>query len=428
MSLILGHRRLVGVLAALIGVAVVAVAALRPNPFARTITVRALFSDASGLARIGADVLMAGTPVGHVLSVRRVGGAALVSMRIDRSAGSVHHDASADLRPRLLFEGTAYVDLYPGSAGSGPLDGQAIPLSRTHSYVSLQDAVDVLGPATRAEVDELASAGSRVLGPGAVASVHHAVSLAPSITVRLAQVAGAVQGNPTRGALAHAVSALERTAAAVSARAAALEPIVREGAASAAALSGPALDRTLAALPSLGVELRAGGGQAAAVLSRMGPLADALVPAARSLPATLARVRPLLRQGTVVLSSAQPLVSSAQRLLNGAGDGSLPALRALDAVSPTVAEFTSGGLLRALQAPTDIGIPSYLAFLGMFEGGGGASAPFTTASSTLGAGHFMRFGFRFLTGLGIPTPPCTLVSLVSPTLASSLATTGVCQS
>ena len=72
-------------------------------------------------------------------------------------------------------------------------------------------------------------------------------------------------------------------------------------------------------------------------------------------------------------------------------------------------------------------MPAYLSFLNLFEGGGGASRPFQTlAQNPRGAGHFMRFGFRFLTGAGAPLPPCALLRRADPQLADQLAQAGGC--
>jgi hypothetical protein len=79
-------------------------------------------------------------------------------------------------------------------------------------------------------------------------------------------------------------------------------------------------------------------------------------------------------------------------------------------------------LIPALVAPTDLGDPAYLSFLGLFEGGGGASRPFTID----GGGHFMRFGLRFLTGAGLPLPACSTLSALSPRLAAALGKAGGC--
>jgi hypothetical protein len=95
----------------------------------------------------------------------------------------------------------------------------------------------------------------------------------------------------------------------------------------------------------------------------------------------------------------------------------------VNALSPTLQTLQST-LLSALEAKTDLGTPAYLAFLGLFAGGGGASRPFGLD----GQGHFMRFGLRFLTGLGLPLPPCSLLAAVSPAVATALEGVGGCTS
>jgi hypothetical protein len=93
----------------------------------------------------------------------------------------------------------------------------------------------------------------------------------------------------------------------------------------------------------------------------------------------------------------------------------------MQALEPTLNIFHST-LITALQKQTDLGDPAYLAFLGLFAGGGGASAPFGVD----GQGHFMRFGLRFLTGAGLPLPSCTLLSQAAPTLSTLLESLGGC--
>src|SRR4051795_1964084 len=108
---------------------------------------------------------------------------------------------------------------------------------------------------------------------------------------------------------------------------------------------------------------------------------------------------------------ARPVLADARRALDAGAVAAAPAARLLRATTPSL-ELLDRSLLPALRAPTAVlHVPAYLAFLNLFEGGGGASRPFQTLSdSPRGAGHFMRFGFRFLTGAGAPLPPCTLLA------------------
>ncbi|WP_040599927.1 hypothetical protein, partial [Patulibacter medicamentivorans] len=108
-----------------------------------------------------------------------------------------------------------------------------------------------------------------------------------------------------------------------------------------------------------------------------------------------------------------------------------PATRALVArLAPTLRTL-DGSLLPALAKPTPtLGLPSYLAFLNMFAGGGGASRYFQPADPRnglqQGEGHFMRFQIRFLTGLGVPLPPCATISGLDAGLGKLLSGLELC--
>src|SRR5206468_2464643 len=104
--------KLIGAAVIVLALAIVAVAYFKPNPLPRT-TVRAVFSDASGIGVVGQQVRAAGVPVGEISDVARDGDSAVVTMKLDGDAPEVHRDATAELRPHLAFEGTAYVDLDP---------------------------------------------------------------------------------------------------------------------------------------------------------------------------------------------------------------------------------------------------------------------------------------------------------------------------
>jgi hypothetical protein len=132
-------------------------------------------------------------------------------------------------------------------------------------------------------------------------------------------------------------------------------------------------------------------------------------------------VRPLLRRAVPVMRSLAGPLAQVSTAIAGARAGAGPARSAVGALAPTLAMFHDT-LLPALAQPTDLGDPAYLAFLGLFAGGGGASRPFGVD----GQGHFMRFGLRFLTGAGQPVPPCSLLDKVSPALGSLLSKAGGC--
>jgi ABC-type transporter Mla subunit MlaD len=416
-------RRLLGALTLLLAVAAVWLLYVKPDPFASTETVRAVFTDADGLAPIGADVRVAGVPVGHVSGVSRDGSDALVTMTVDSSAGTVRRDAQAALRPRLMFEGTAYVQLTLGSNSSAPLGSRTLPVSQTSTYVPFADVMSVLTPRIRTDTHALASVAAALAQPGTSAELHDTLAAAPDLTSNAAVLARAAQG-PEGTELGVAVRSLSDVSAAAASQSPAIGSMLGSAAStfSAATTGGGApLETALSQLPGVVGLLSTGASAASAIAQRAGSLVDDLEPSAAELAPTIDDFRPLLRAAVPVANEISPELRSALTAVRGAAAGASPALSAIHALEPTLDIFNDT-LIAALQKQTDLGDPAYLAFLGLFAGGGGASAPFGVD----GQGHFMRFGLRFLTGAGLPLPPCSLLSGVAPTLATVLESSGAC--
>jgi phospholipid/cholesterol/gamma-HCH transport system substrate-binding protein len=417
------NRRLLGVLVLAGTLLAVYLLWKRPDPFASRETVRAAFSDADGLAPIGADVRVAGVPVGRVTQISRLGPRALVTMSIDPSAGVVRRDAHAALRPRLMFEGTAYVQLTLGSPSAPALGAEVLPRSQTSTYVPFADVLSVLDPRVRGDVRLLARTAGRLSSGPAPAQLRDALAAAPELTADAASVARAAQGSDGVE-LGQAVSSLSRVSAAAASQSPALGSMLSSTARTAAAVNaeaGAPLSSALAKLPSTVASLRTGADAADDVATRARTLVEDLIPAGPELKPTIDGVRPLLRSAVPVLGELSPLLAQAVTAVRGAASGAAPALGAIDALEPTLKIFQNT-LLSALEAKTDLGDPAYLAFLGLFAGGGGASRPFGVD----GQGHFMRFGLRFLTGIGAPLPPCSLLEQAAPPLAKILESLGAC--
>jgi phospholipid/cholesterol/gamma-HCH transport system substrate-binding protein len=416
-------RWLLGATVLLAAVAAVWLAWSKPDPFGSRETVHALFDDAGGLAPVGADVRVAGVPVGKVTGITRGPPPALVPRSIDSSVGIVHRDARAALRPRLMFEGTAYVQLTLGSPTAPALGDAQLPPSQTSTYVPFADVLSVLDARGRGEIRSLArTAGALASGP-APAELHDALGAAPGLTADAATIARAAQG--TDGTeLAQAVTSLAGVSTAVASRAPALGALLGSTARTAAAAqvdAGAPLGQALSGLPATVASLKTGADAAGAIATRAGTLVSALAPSAAQLRPTIDLIRPLLRSAGPVLTRFQPVLGDALTAVRGAARGAAPALGAIDALTPTLDIFRDT-LLTALEQKTDLGDPAYLAFLGLFAGGGGASRPFGVD----GAGHFMRFGLRFLTGIGLPLPSCSLLEQAAPPLAKLLSSVGTC--
>jgi phospholipid/cholesterol/gamma-HCH transport system substrate-binding protein len=361
--------------------------------------------------------------VGKVTGVSRHGALALVTMSLDSSAGTVHRDARAALRPRLMFEGTAYVQLQLGSPSAPALGDALLPRSQTSTYVPLDDALSILNGSGRGDVRTLARTAGALLSGAAPSQLHDVLSAAPALTADAGSAARAAQG--TDGTeLGRAVTSLAHVSAAASSRAPALGAMLGSAARTAAAANvqaGVPLDQALAQLPATVTSLRTGAAAAATVATHAGTLIADLQPGAGALKPTIDVVRPLLRAAVPTLTRFQPVLGDALTAVRGAASGATPAVGAINAVTPTLRIFHDT-LLAALEQPTDLGDPAYLAFLGLFAGGGGASRAFGVD----GQGHFMRFGLRFLTGVGLPLPSCSLLDKVAPPLSTLLGSLGAC--
>jgi ABC-type transporter Mla subunit MlaD len=106
-------------------------------------TVKARFADARQL-KPGDPVRITGVNVGTVQSLSLHGRAAVVTMKLQSSAGPVYADAGAQIRFRTLLGGNFYVDLNRGRASSGTLGSQTIGQSHTGSQVELDDITSVV--------------------------------------------------------------------------------------------------------------------------------------------------------------------------------------------------------------------------------------------------------------------------------------------
>jgi phospholipid/cholesterol/gamma-HCH transport system substrate-binding protein len=423
--------KLIGVAVVVLALAVVAVAYFKPNPLPRT-TVKAVFSDASGIGVVGQQVRAAGVPVGEISDVHRSGDSAVVTMKLDGGAPEVHRDASAELRPHLAFEGTAYVDLNPGSPGSPSLGGAPIPLAQTQTYVPLDEALRTFQPDTRSATKTVIRESSATLSGEGVPALQRTLRGAPGLSRSLAETAAAVDGRGDE--LAGAVAGMSRTAGAIASRSDRLQPLIAEADRTLAAIDtdgGRQLDATIAQLPAALDAADRGGRAIDGIVGRIDPLARDIEPGLASLPRTLDEATPLVEKAGPVLQRARPLIANVRDALRAGADAT-PATESLIKAAQPSLDLLDDSLLPALHKPTaELGIPSYLSFLNLFEGGGGASRPYTAQPSRIpgmrgGQGHYMRFGLRFLTGVGLPLPPCSLLGEVNQALADQISKAGGC--
>jgi virulence factor Mce-like protein len=443
-------RRITGVVAVVVLAAAVVVAIARPsNPFAERHTYWVEFDTAHGLGRVDRDVRVAGVKVGTIGEVERDGDEVRVEVTLTKDI-TLHEDARARMRPHTIFEGSAFVDLQPGSPSAPVIDtGDTIPREQTTNYVSLDQALRVLRKDVRENIRTLARVGAETFRDEGVTGIQTILERSPALMASTAPAVRAAQGT-NRTELAGAVRGLSRTATALAFRQRRLRPLVQRTDRTAAALgvdAGAPLDATLAALPGTLEELRRTSPQLVAVLTRTARLSRALTPALPVLTTALRRAVPIVERTLPVARQATPLIRDARLIAMRLVAARSALVEMFGLTEPSLDKFDT--LFGVFNAPTKLGAPSGVSQLvgGAFAGLNGVFRPYQTRQQNPTApGHTGRLNvyveptgllgiFDALGGAGQSsallrggTPaPCARVATVSSTAAPVLRSMGVCR-
>jgi phospholipid/cholesterol/gamma-HCH transport system substrate-binding protein len=125
-------------------------------PFRHHFEIQAVVQN-SNLLRPRSPVRIAGVNVGEVVKIGRYKKTdlAVLTLRINGNGQPIHRDATLKIRPRLFLEGNFYVDLKPGTPGTGKLDDRGLlPVSQTATPVQLDQVLTALQGDTRASLQE----------------------------------------------------------------------------------------------------------------------------------------------------------------------------------------------------------------------------------------------------------------------------------
>lgn len=116
---------------------------------------KATFSNGVNIAT-NSPVRIAGVDVGRVISTERDGDATTVTFTVEGKGQPVHDDAFAAIRPRIFLEGNFFIDLAPGSPSAPELgSGDTIPVSRTSTWVQIDEVLTALQSPVRADLGHL---------------------------------------------------------------------------------------------------------------------------------------------------------------------------------------------------------------------------------------------------------------------------------
>lgn len=423
-------RRAIGGAIIVAGLVVVAIAALRPDPFSDKRSYWAEFDSVQGLGSIDRDVRVAGANVGEIGAVERVGDNARVEIVLDGPQVELHTDARADLRPHTLFEGTALIDLAPGSPSAPEMEeGGLIPRENTTVYVSLDEALRILREPVRKGARGLIRVSARSLNGAAIQGLQRTLRNAPELTRWLGPTARAAQG-PTGVELAGAIDGLSDTVDDVAAREGELIPLARRANATLGALEvdgGRPLDQALAELPGALEELQRAGPPLARTVEGLGQLAAGVRPAIPDLKVSLKRIRPVLARSPAILKRAAPQLSQLRTVIERISLAA-PSLREVIAALLPGARTLANSVLPFLSQDSRLGDPTYKQLISTFSAGTGALRPYSTeAQSILGGGHQIRLG-AYLDPASFAGPPisCAIVAIIDPAVAAQLQLLGLC--
>ena len=295
------------------------------NPFANPYRLHAVVADSLSL-RVRGPVRIAGVDVGQIASVARYKDtkAAVVTMKIDRSALPIFRDARLAIRPRMFFEGDYFLDLQPGTPGAGHMpDGGTIPLIRTTGPVRFEDLLDTFPADARASLQGLVHGYGAALsgrpGPGedatqdpavrgltAAQAIHRSLLYAPRALRGVAVVSDALLGRDAND-LSRLVSGQQRVSAALVRDEQGLKDLVTDFNRTVAALAGEQgnLRTTVARLPGT----LAAAQTALAALDRAFPetraLAREVLPGVNQLGPTIDAAFPWAAQARALVSPAE---------------------------------------------------------------------------------------------------------------------------
>ena len=266
--------------------------------------------------REGNEVRVRGQRVGQIHDISFKEGEPRVEMQLP-GGFQVHRDANVRIRSRSLL-GQKYVQVDPGTAAAGPLEGGVIAQDRTTTVVDIVDLVDTLDAPTRAALGSAVSElGSGAAGRGP--DLNALLAVAPDLLADLNVTGRSLTDEETR--LAAFLVAAEQLSARFTGREAQLEALMGQLGDTLAALAvdgGQPLAETVKRLPAtldaLTPALRDLGGAAAA----LGPAMTDLGPTAAALGAATPDLRAFFRE------SLTPM-----RKVPGVSDLATPALSAL---------------------------------------------------------------------------------------------------
>jgi virulence factor Mce-like protein len=291
-------------------------------PFTSGYRVTGTFS-ASTQLRVGDPVRVAGIEIGKVKTISPgPGDTQAVELELVRPDIQIHQDTTMRVRPRLLLEGSYYLELEPGSPSAPLLASRGvIPLSQTSTSVKADQIFGAFRRPSRESLKNvlhefaigLDHGGGKALGDASA-------QIAPALKYA-AEVSGALQGTEPHD-LSRLIAGAAATTSAFAQTHEQLADLVTQ------------LNRTTGALASQDGALAASIGEFDGLMRETPATLDSFDRAAPPIVRFTDQVRPALRAARPVLGPADDLLEQARGLVR---PGELPEL--IDLARPTLKEL-----------------------------------------------------------------------------------------
>lgn len=352
-----------------------------------TRTIRATFSSAQQL-HPGDLVRVGGVDAGKVdkITLAPTGHSATVTMKVKTSAGTIHRDARADVRWRLLLGANFYVRLDPGTDRAGDLGDRPIPMSQTGGEQELEDITSIVqGPAKQGLRTLPREVAKTLRTPEPLSTpLRTLADVAPDVTHGLHDVRGTDPGDDLPAVVRNAAAAVSSLDTPDDA----LQAVVQGAAATLQTTAARQADLRSAIAQSPAVQREAD--LTLGKLDRTLGLADVIVaklqaPAPQVAP-TLAALRPTLVRADRLATSAVPLLHSLRPAVTSLAGAARAGRPLLDDLVPSLDRLND--VILPYLAKKDPGTGhSVSEMIGPTLGGLGAGA----AGQQDQNGHFIRF-------------------------------------
>lgn len=427
----LTRRRIIGLAILVAAVVGVWLGIAKPNPFRKQEVVHAMFDHVQSIALVQRDVRVAGVNVGTIATIKRVGKHAEVELLLNQQI-PIYRNATAALRPHTPFEGTTFVDLYPGTPGAGKLGSAPIPISQTSVFVSAGDVLSTFTAPVRHSFQVIVSQLAEALTAPGRSGLSTAIQNAPALLQQASVVAPAVRG-PHQTELRKLIRPLAYTVDALAGSRGELQSAIHNASGTLDAVAADdarPFDASLGLLPSALSGATAAARQIVGVIHRAEATSATLTGTLEQIPPTTEPLTGVLDRADTTFPRVPPVITNFAQTLGGLARNA-PALERLFATLIAPASLLRYSIVPYLNSRDQFGLPVYLQLFAATTGLTGTLSSFVTSQQTgLATGHSLRGTLQAPVTLPLgslnSSIPCSAIAAINPQAVPWAEEFGLC--